>query len=79
MPSPFQVRSVLNNDDLKRVPDPLLVRAYRRSERSPANALPAAETQTVVTNDGRDTLVTLGDGSTILVKGVANIDATFFA
>jgi hypothetical protein len=30
-------------------------------------------------NGGQDTLITLNDGSTILLKGVSHIDSTFFS
>ena len=30
-------------------------------------------------NGGADTLITLGDGSTILLKGVSHIDSSFFS
>jgi hypothetical protein len=39
---------------------------------------PVAAT-TMQVNYGKDTLITLVDGSTILLKGVARIDGMFFA
>lgn len=42
--------------------------------------VPRLAASTVLLNQGRDTLVTLGDGSTILFKGIAYLaDATFIA
>jgi hypothetical protein len=76
MASPLLVGSLLGDE---RSPDPPLVAEYRASRHRRANALPSTAARTIVINDGRDTLIMFGDGSTILVKGVADIDETFCA
>jgi len=76
MASPLSVGLFLGGD---RSPELPLVAEYRALGNFRANALPSTATRTIVINQGRDTLVMLGDGSTILVKGVANIDATVLA
>jgi hypothetical protein len=37
----------------------------------------AAHVRTRLVNDGQDTQITLGDGSTILLKGITRLDAVF--
>jgi hypothetical protein len=78
MASPSTVSPVVG-DKFDSSPAPLSVTEYSPPGRRRTSARVPAATRTIVINEGRDTLVILGDGSTILVKGVADIGATPFA